>query len=157
MAVIPRFRMVAGYTVALIANYFQSRLIETGMSFSQETVFSHPSKVEALRRAKAKGFRTYLYYVATENPIVNVLRVSQRVKEGGHDVPREKIVERYERSLAQVPEALEVVSRAFFFDNSGNGMRFLAEYAEGQGMRLRPDLEEIPRWFRKYGLPHGGV
>lgn len=151
------FRFVDGktattYTVSLLANFFQSRMIEAGTSFSQETVFSHPGKVEALKKAQTRGFRTYLYFVATDNPAVNVGRVRQRAKAGGHDVPVGKIVDRYHRSLGQIASALPWVSRAYFFDNSGSTMRFLAEYGEGADLRLAVPLETVPGWFRSFVL-----
>ena len=62
---------------------------------------SDPGKVEVLRQAKGLGFRTYLYYVATDAPEINVSRVSLRVSQGGHDVPVDKIVSRYHRSLSR--------------------------------------------------------
>lgn len=141
---------VTTYTVSLLANFFQAQMIEAGMSFSQETVFSHPGKVEALRHAKARGFRTYLYFVATESPALNIGRVRQRTQSGGHDVPVEKIAQRYFRSLTQVAPALKWTSRAFFFDNSGESMRFLAEYAEGTGLRLETHPKALPVWFRQH-------
>lgn len=147
------FRFVDGqsattYTVSLLANFFQSQMIEAGTSFSQETVFSHPGKVEALRQAKTRGFRTYLYFVATDNPAINVGRVRQRAKAGGHDVPVDKIVDRYHRALGQIAPALPWVSRAYFFDNSGNTMRFLAEYGEEGGLRMAISAATLPGWFR---------
>ena len=57
---------VNSYTVALLVNFLQDECINRGVSFSQETVFSHPSKVAALAKAHNAGFRTYLYYVATD-------------------------------------------------------------------------------------------
>jgi len=41
---------------------------------------SSPDKVNFLHRAKDAGFRVYLYYVATENPEINISRVAHRVK-----------------------------------------------------------------------------
>lgn len=140
---------VTTYTVSLLANFLQAQMIDAGMSFSQETVFSHPGKVEALRRAKSRGFRTYLYYVATETPAINIRRVWQRVSAGGHDVPVSKIVERHARSLAQVPSALEWVSRAYFFDNSGETMQFLAEFDDTTGWRVTVPERKRQGWFRR--------
>jgi predicted ABC-type ATPase len=81
--------------------------LEAGRSFSFETVMSHPSKIEVLREAKARGFRTALYFVATESPSLNVARVAQRVLLGGHDVPEDRIRQRYVRTLDLLPQALE--------------------------------------------------
>ena len=71
-----------------------------------------------LREAKSFGFRTYLYYVATEDPEINISRVALRVAQGGHDVPKAKIISRYHRSLGLVRDAIRHTDRAYFFDTS---------------------------------------
>ena len=138
---------VNSYTVALLVNFLQDECINRGISFSQETVFSHPSKVAALAKAKAEGFRTYLYYVATDSVAINADRVVERYALGGHDVPQDKILARYVRSLANLPDAMPHLSRAFFFDNSGAEMRYLASYAEGSGWDFLVPEAELPKWF----------
>lgn len=148
---IVRFRnrsCVNSYTIALLTNFLQSEYVRRGISFSQETVFSHPSKVRALAAAKEAGFRTYLYFVATDSPGVNVARVAARSRTGGHDVPSDKVVSRYARSLANVASALPHLSRAFFFDNSGAGMDYLAAWNPENGMMLQSSLDDAPTWFR---------
>ena len=123
--------------------------INRGISFSQETVFSHPSKVAALAKAREKGFRTYLYYVATDDVTINADRVARRYAQGGHDVPPEKIAARYERSLANVASALPHLSRAFFFDNSNAEMRYIASYDANVGFALHVPSNELPHWFKR--------
>ena len=39
---------------------------------------SHPSKVALLENAQRAGYRTYLYYIATDDPAINVSRVANR-------------------------------------------------------------------------------
>lgn len=141
------FSAINSYTIALLTNYLQNEHIERGMSFSQETVFSHPSKIEALRRAHEKGYRTYLYFVATSSPEINISRVANRLRCGGHDVPTEKIRSRFERSLRQVRQAFPFLSRAFFFDNSADQMKYLANWSDGEGFDYQCDLGECPDWF----------
>lgn len=136
------------YTIALLTNFLQNESINQGRSFSQETVFSHPSKIEALRVAKAVGYRTYLYFVATDTPLINLARVALRAKQGGHDVPAGKIKSRFERSLAQLPLAFEHLSRAFFFDNSGETMRYLAHWNPDEGLVKTDDGIPFPKWAR---------
>ncbi len=144
---------VNSYTVALLVNFLQNEYITRGISFSQETVFSHPSKVAALEKAHQAGFRTYLYYVATDDAAINAERVVQRYAQGGHDVPPEKITARYGRSLANIVAAIPYLSRAFFFDNSHAEMRYLASYENGKGMSLHVGESDLPWWFKK----HAGV
>ena len=47
-------------------------------------------------RAKEKGYFVRCYYVLTADPAINVLRVKSRVAAGGHDVPEDKIISRYD-------------------------------------------------------------
>ena len=68
---------------------------------------SFPDKLEFLRKAQLKGYRTYLYYVATDDPDINISRVRNRVQLGGHSVPEDKIVNRYYRSLDFLMEAVQ--------------------------------------------------
>jgi predicted ABC-type ATPase len=87
-------------------------------SFSFETVMSHPSKIDEMRAAKAAGYHVTFIGVALQDPQLNVQRVALRVREGGHDVPTDRIVARYGRTLALMPEAIALADRALVFDNS---------------------------------------
>ncbi len=40
------------------------------------------------------------------------------------------------------------LSRAYFFDNSGDEMRYLASYADGEGFALQTLESTMPRWFK---------
>jgi len=137
---------VNSYTVAMLADFFRSEFLANGFSFSCETVFSHPSKIELLKIAQLKGFRTYLYFVSTECSEININRVASRVKEGGHDVPYDKIVERFQRCLDNVSLALPCLNRAYFFDNTGTDIRFLGEVNEGNWKLY---TSRLPQWFIK--------
>ena len=138
------------YTVALLTNFLQSEYIMNGKSFSQETVFSHPSKVAALKSAEQAGYRTYLYFVSTSDIAINIARIASRVQSGGHSVPEEKVVARSKRTFENVGAALPFCSRAFFFDNSMLEMRFIAEYSKGSGFVSVSD--NLPSWFETHVL-----
>lgn len=100
---------------------------------------SSTDKIELLVKARKKGFRTYLYYIATDNPAINVWRVKRRVELGGHDVPTDKIVSRYHRSLALLPDAIRNTDRAYLFDNSGTELFWIAEITSGKEVRIQSD------------------
>ena len=116
------------------------------MSFSFETVFSHPAKIDILRRAFESGYRTYLYFIATETPEINIARIAQRVRQGGHDVPPDKTRQRYHRGLELLKSALPFLSRGYFFDNTLSSHCF-AEYDRENGLIFHDD--PLPRWFVK--------
>lgn len=138
---------VNSYYASVISDFIRQKLLAAGKSFTFETVMSSPDKVDLLRRAQAKGFRTYLYYVATEDPNINIYRVRQRVKAGGHNVLEEKIVSRYERSLNLLLAAIRNTNRAYIFDNSGHQQTWIAEITEGKDLEIRS--EHMPLWFEQ--------
>lgn len=90
---------INSYHAAVICDFLREKLIESHANFSFETVMSHSSKIDFLKRTKEKGFKTYLYFICTQDPEINVIRVKNRTLKGGHDVPDEKIVKRYYKSL----------------------------------------------------------
>ncbi|MBS4029137.1 MAG: zeta toxin family protein, partial [Ignavibacteriales bacterium] len=82
------------YIASFIASYLSEKLIESGQSFCYETVLSHPSKLKLLEQANVKGYKTYLYFVFTDDWRLNIERVKLRVQEGGHNVDDKKIEQR---------------------------------------------------------------
>ena len=140
---------VNAYFASVAADFLRQKLLEKRVSFSFETVMSSPDKVALLGKAQAFGYRTYLYYIATEHPAINVARVKARVNLGGHDVPEDKIVSRYARSLDLLLEAVKHTDRAYLFDNSRQGADrlWVAEITHGTDLELKCD--PMPRWFQK--------
>jgi hypothetical protein len=59
---------VNSYVASACADFLRRKLLRAGASMSLETVMSSPDKVQLLRLARSAGYRTYLYYVATEDP-----------------------------------------------------------------------------------------
>jgi predicted ABC-type ATPase len=139
---------VNAYLASILVDLLRNQLIQTGQSFTFETVMSSADKLEVLRKAKAAGFRNYLYYIATEDPIINVSRVKYRVKTGGHSVPEDKIISRYHRSLDLLFDAIQLTERAYLFDNSGTSRVWVAEVTGGKQIELKTD--RIPNWFIRY-------
>jgi predicted ABC-type ATPase len=135
------------YFASVAADFIRQKLLESSKSFTFETVMSFPDKIELLRKAKSKGYRTYLYYIATENPDINISRVRYRVSRGGHPVPEDKIVTRYHRSLDLLMEAVQASHRAYIFDNSTEECIWLAEITNGHTLEMKSD--RMPAWFKK--------
>jgi predicted ABC-type ATPase len=139
---------ISSYHASILADFIRHRLVESRNSFTFETVMSSPAKVDFLRKAKAAGYRVYLYFIATENPEINVARVRHRVVLGGHGVPERKIVERYFRCLDLLDAAIQVSDRAYLFDSSENGRHnWIAEITSGSDLEIKTD--SVPAWFRK--------
>ncbi len=134
------------YLAAVTADFIRHQLIKSRKSFSFETVMSHPDKIQLVSQAKAIGYRTYLYYVATEDPQINISRVKQRVKMGGHPVREDKIINRYYRSLDLLHNAVQNTNRSYIFDNSSHEHIWIAEITNGQMLEMKTD--QMPQWFK---------
>lgn len=113
--------MEAAYKAAQIAEQRRLEHLAQGKSFVAESTFSHESKLALIHQAKAAGFRVVLYHVNLRNPELSIDRVAQRVEHGGHDVPADKIRERFQRNAPLIREAVRLADRAFVYDNSIRG------------------------------------
>lgn len=138
---------VNSYWASVIADIARNKLLENKRSLTFETVMSSPDKVAFMKLAQESGFRTYLYFIATQNPVINMARIRHRVQMGGHDVPTDKIVSRYHRSIELLGAAIKASHRSFLFDNSGREAVLIAEITNGTDYKLMTDRR--PQWFRE--------
>jgi predicted ABC-type ATPase len=141
---------VNSYYASVCADFIRHELLKLQISFTFETVMSSKDKVEFLKKAQHAGYRTYLYFIATQDPIVNIFRVKNRVKLGGHDVPTDKIVSRYYRSLEFLSEAVKYSNRAYIFDNSSQEKLWIAQIDNGKEFEFKSEI--IPEWVDRYLL-----
>ncbi|WP_028315435.1 zeta toxin family protein [Desulfatibacillum aliphaticivorans] len=133
------------YEAATIAGDIRADLIAQGVSFCFETVFSHPSKIDFIATAKARGYMVILVYIHLFDPSLNEARVHQRVLEGGHDVPADKIRTRIPRTLENVKTALPLVDEAWILDNSSASNRFLPIFIMKSG-RCEIKTDSLTGW-----------
>lgn len=142
---------IDSYLAADLAEFIRQKLIHARKSFTYETVMSHPSKIDFMKFAMEQGFKVYLYFIATEDPQINVSRVKLRVAQNGHNVDSEIIKKRYYNSLNNLKTAVINSNRAFIFDNSQKQANFICEIIEGSKGKLnKPD--EVPYWVATYLL-----
>ena len=103
------------------AEEVERQLIDTigrGESVGIETVLSTDKYRPLVEQVRRLGGELHLVYVTVASPEISVRRVAIRVAKGGHDVPSDKIAERYRRSLANLGW-FAAHSRSFWvFDNS---------------------------------------
>lgn len=113
----PDAQAAHAYEASRAAAEERAELLASGKSFITETVFSHPSKLDLVEEAIARGYLVHLHVILL--PVdVAVSRVAERVQDGGHRVPEQKIRERYARLWDLVAMARTRAHRSEFFDNS---------------------------------------
>jgi predicted ABC-type ATPase len=124
--------------------------IQSDCSFVVETTLAGNTYLNLMREVKALGWSVSLTYVGIDDPITNIQRVRSRVKVGGHDVPRDDILRRYERSLANLNKAAKIVDTLILYDNSTNARYQLIATIEGDSKVVY--VPELPSWVAKANL-----
>jgi predicted ABC-type ATPase len=139
----PEDPAVRSYDAAILATERRAELLAAHTSFVSETVFSHESKLALVNDARAAGYLVTLHVVLVPEELA-VARVANRVEFGGHDVPEEKVRERYPRLWRLVVEAIAVADTAFVYDNSttAQAFRVIATFDHG-ALLAQPDW---PAW-----------
>lgn len=125
--------------------------IDAGMTFGFETVFSTREKIDFLKRVKETGYEIIGVFVTTNNPAINKKRVEIRVKEGGHDVPPEKIESRYYKACENLRYLLEIADELYVYDNSGEAP-VQVYFHDSDSYCLNFDI--TLNWINKYLAPY---
>jgi len=133
------------YEAAKIAETMRLDLLDKGRSFCFETVFSHPSKIDFIAKAKTLGYEIVLVYIHLETASLNQARVSQRVSEGGHHVPDEKVISRIPRVMQNIKQALPLFDVSYVLDNSRLDNPF-QQVAVIKGGQMAFAKEPLPAW-----------
>lgn len=129
--------------------------IDAYQTIGVETVLSSAKYRPLIERAKARGFQVRIIYVVLNSAELQLERIRVRVREGGHDVPMDKAVDRRRRSFEQLAWFCRHVDRGYVFDNSTAEPKFLADILpDGRGLlrwnHLPPDMERI---LGEHGVP----
>jgi predicted ABC-type ATPase len=100
-----------------------------------------------MKTARDAGYTITLVYVTLEAAKLNVERVIQRVKRGGHGIDPVVIRRRVEESRANFPAALLLSHRTLVVDNSKDQHRKLLEMKHG---RIEFQAADLPGWLAGY-------
>lgn len=142
--------------MAKLAAKIRAQYIKARQSFITETVFSHQSKNRLVEDAQKAGFEVVLNHIHVSSAELAYRRVWDRAGSGGHDVPKDKIFSRYDRTVVNVQKASIVADRTYVWDNSrqsahsGVIYRFIMTMAKGKITTL---ADPIPDWAHKMYRP----
>lgn len=145
---------LGAYEAASLADEVRRLKFEKRESFIMETVFSDPigAKLHFLEQARREGYAVTLFFIGLESAELSAARVHARVQAGGHDVPTEKLMARYERTLDNLERAIPVLPRIVIYDNSSylEPYRLLGEFRDGRWLPAA-GAHEV-RWFARFEL-----
>lgn len=132
--------------------------IAAGDSVAIETVLSSDKFKSRVLVARAAGFHVILIYVTVRIADLNVARVANRFRLGGHDVPIERIIARRTRSHELFTWFANEADEVYVFDNSTTTPT-LAAFRKGSGWELTgvallaDDLAETIRGLARGDTP----
>ncbi len=135
------------YAAARIAEKMRGDLLQRGLNFCFETVFSHPSKIDFVAHAKTLGYEIVLVFIHLDNAELNKARVWQRVESGGHHVPDDKVEERIPRTLDNIKVAIPLCDHVTLLDNSSSDDPY-RQIASLDAGRVRIRTQPLPDWAR---------
>lgn len=115
---IKKYLKCSDLEAAQLAERQREEHLEQMQEFCFETVLSTERNLKLLKKARAKGYFIRCYYILTADSMINVWRVKARVESGGHNVPEEKVIARYDRALALVKDVIAICDICHIYDNS---------------------------------------
>jgi predicted ABC-type ATPase len=101
-----------------------------------ETTLGGRSIARLLQTAAREGHLLHIWFCGLESPELHLRRVRSRVSRGGHDIPEEKIRERWNSSRENLIRLLPHIHHLRLYDNSTE-----ADPAKGQAPRPQLLLE----------------
>ena len=126
-------------------NRERARLLKAGQPFVYQdaTIDS-----QIIREAQDSGFDVKVFYIATEDPNLNMGRVLVRVNNGGAFASLARIPDDYAQSMKQLSDVKKVADDLMLFDNTahGRGHRLVAHFQAGELMKL---ARSVPKWAQK--------
>ena len=102
-------------------------LILQGVDFAIETTLATRSYVNLIKRAKKSGYKIFMLFFYLENPNQAILRVRQRVSEGGHDIPNEVIIRRYNLGIRNLIDLyIPICDNVTIYNNTNSPSNLIA-------------------------------
>jgi len=103
-----------------------NNLVKEQKSFAFETTLSSKGYVNLIKNCRDAGYVVNLIFLYISNPIINIGRVEDRVRNGGHNIEDSVIQRRYYRGIENlIISYLPIVDNAMLFD--GSNMQFSLE------------------------------
>ena len=124
---------------------------EYGVSYSAlskwvkqfSTVETDNGEVLTAKQVKELGYHVRMFYVGLDTLDESLLRIQNRVRRGGHDIPNDDVSRRFSSRWEALAKVLPYCDEAEFYDND-NGFVKVAEYRNGE---FRTVGKRTPNWI----------
>ena len=99
------------------------------------TTLSGHRILATVKKAIEKGYYIRLYYVGLNTVEESLVRIENRVKKGGHNIPDADVKRRFDKRFEDLTTILQYCDKATFYDNE-NGFVAVAEYKNGEILQI---------------------
>lgn len=132
------------------------RALAQGEFFAFETTLGGNTIADMLRNGAKQNAEIHMSFVGLASPELHIQRVKSRVAAGGHDIPEQKIRERYQTSRENLIRLMPHLASLRVYDNSAEadpkrGRRtapILLLHMDGGKLVKHAPLEQIPAWAK---------
>jgi len=132
------------------------RAIDQKLDFTFETTLGGTTMPRLIAEAASRGIEVHVFYVGLASADAHIERVRQRVRAGGHDIPKDAIRRRYRHSRLNLVQLLPVLTELRVYDNSATAdpaagqapEPVLVLHMRGGGIVGPPDLAATPEWAK---------
>ena len=129
-----------------------NRAIDNKDSYSFETTLGGESICSALHRAIDGGRQVSIFYCGLSSVELHIERVAARVAQGGHDIPEQKIRERWQNSIVNLIGLISSCYAVRVFDNSApsdsGGPNPVCLFSVNNGKFVESPIPEMPEWAK---------
>jgi predicted ABC-type ATPase len=136
------------------------RAIREHANFAFETTLGGRTMTDLLERAARAGLQVHVWFAGLADVDLHVDRVRRRVAKGGHDIPPEKIRQRFDDARVHLVRLLPRLTELYLYDNSSEAdpdegfapePQLLMQIRDGRIVRpgrIETLLQETPQWAK---------
>jgi predicted ABC-type ATPase len=125
-----------------------SGLIAAGESFCIETTLAGRTPFRWVKQAQLRGAAVTLIFIGAETVDITRLRVAQRALSGGHDIPDEDQLRRFDRVFDNAIALSALIEDVMLLDNRDRLMhRLLALKSAGV---WTTHADPLPAWAQRF-------
>lgn len=100
--------------------------LKNNISFTQETTLAGHRIKKTIRQARKQGYIVTMYYVGLNSKEESILRIANRVRKGGHNIPDNDVIRRFNNRIEALRGIIPLCDKVIFYDNE-NGFIKVAE------------------------------
>ena len=127
-------------------DYSDTYCLDNNISFSQETTLSGHRTEKTIQQARKQGYYVIMYYVGLNSKEESLARIENRVRKGGHDIPKNDVCRRFDNRFDSLKRIVPLCDEVIFYDNE-NGF---IKVAEIKNNKFNYSNGYRPKWITEF-------